>query len=301
MSAQQQIRERITAEIVAALERGDTPPWRRPWRTSGPPVNAVTGRRYSGVNVLLLRLHQQRLGLQSNRYATFNQWHELGCRVKVRPADVAPGRWGCNVVFCKPVQKARDSDEDDGRAGEFLLLRNFTVFSLDQVEGEVADRFRAETLPERTEPSDFAPAELAIAATGADIRHGGDRAFYRKPDSGGDGDFIMVPHKGRFDTDAEYYETVMHELGHWSEIRVGWQGSYAEGELRAEMTACFAMSELGVPHGDRANCTAYLASWLQPLRADPRFIFRVTADASRATSFLLSFSSQSQPHEADAA
>jgi antirestriction protein ArdC len=301
MSSQQQIRERITAEIVAALERGDTPAWRCPWRTSGPPANAATGRRYSGVNVLLLRLHQQSLGLQSNRYATFNQWHELGCRVIARPTGVAPGRWGCNVVFCKQIQRTQETEEHDERAGEYLLLRNCTVFSLDQVEGEVADRFRAENIPERAELSAFAPAELMIAATGADIRHGGDRAFYRQPDSVGDGDFIMVPHKGRFDTDASYYETVLHELGHWSEIRLGWEGSYAEGELRAEMTACFAMSELGVPHADRANSAAYLASWLQSLRADPRFIFRVTADASRATTFLLSFSSQPQPHEADAA
>jgi antirestriction protein ArdC len=208
---------------------------------------------------------------------------------------VPPGCWGCNVVLCKLVQKGKHSVKDDERWDEYLLLRRFTVFSADQVEGEAAERLRAANFPEPTAPAVFAAAERAIMATGADIRHGGDRAFYRKPGSGGDGDFVMVPHKVQFVTEVEYYETVMHELGHWSEIRLGWLGCYAEGELRAELTACFALAELGVPLEDRANCAAYFAHWLRPLRADARFIFRVTADASRAANFLLSFSSRTVP------
>ena len=49
----------ITGQVIAALEAG-TLPWRRPWDQdeagAGPlsPRNAVTGRRYHGINVLLL-------------------------------------------------------------------------------------------------------------------------------------------------------------------------------------------------------------------------------------------------------
>jgi antirestriction protein ArdC len=295
MSTQNEIRERITTEIFAALEKGGLPPWRCPWGRSGPPANAATGRRYTGINTLLLQLHRQRLRLSSSRYATFNQWHELGCSVKARPAHVPSGRWGCNVIFCKPVNKRpKDAEVGDEREGQYLVLRNFTVFSVDQVEGEVADRLRAQIACHRTEFIDYAPAERAIAATGADIRHGGEKAIYRRPVVGGGGDYIQMPEKRRFAEEKDYYQTALHELGHWSEVRLGWTGSYAEGELRAEMAACFAATDLGLPHGDRLNSTSYLGHWLGEMKADPRYIFRVTADASRATNFLLSFSRQPQ-------
>lgn len=296
MSSQNEIRERITAEIVAALEKGGLPPWRRPWGTSGPPANAQTGRKYSGVNVLLLQLHRQRLGLEGpSLYATFNQWHALGCRVKARPCNVRQGRWGCNVVFCKPVHKGErgEGDDRDDKRASYLLLRSFTVFGVDQVEGEAADRLRAERALQGAAFADYAPAERAFAATGADIRHGSDRAFYRRPAP--DGDFIAVPHKHAFESEKEYYATLLHELGHWSESRLNWTGSYAEGELRAEVASAFALAELGVPQSDDlTNHETYLAGWLKELRADPRFIFRVSADASRAVDFLLGFSGHRQ-------
>ncbi|MBN9120769.1 MAG: DUF1738 domain-containing protein [Planctomycetes bacterium] len=300
MSTQNEIRERITAEIVTALEKGGLPPWRCPWGRSGPPANAATGRRYTGINTLLLQLHRQRLGLSSSRYATYNQWLEVGCHVKARPAHVLSGRWGCNVIFCKPIiKKPKDAEDGDEREGKYLVLRNFTVFSVDQVEGEAADRLRAETTLDRTEFIDFAPAEHAIAATAADIRHGGEKAYYRRPVAGAGGDYIQMPEKARFAEEKDYYQTVLHELGHWSEVRLGWKGSYAEGELRAEMTACFAATDLGLPHGDRINSMCYLDHWLKAMKADPRYIFRVTADASRAANYLLGFSCQQldQPEE----
>lgn len=301
MSTQSEIRTRITAEIVAALEKGGVPPWKCPWGTSGPPANASTGRRYSGVNNLLIALHRQRLGLASSHYATFHQWHEIGCRVKARPPRVPSGRWGCNVVFCKQVtKKPKDAADGDEREGKYLVLRHFTVFSVDQVEGEAADRLRAEAR-DREDFIDFAPAERAIAATGADIRHGGDRAYYRRLVTGADGDYVQMPDKARFAEEKDYYQTVLHELGHWTEHRLGWTGSYAEGELRAEMAACFAATDLGLPHGDRLNSTSYLAHWLGAMKADPKYIFRVTADASRAANFFLGFSNQQQEQPEEAA
>ena len=46
----------VTARIVAQLEQG-TVPWVKPWTEGGIaelPTNALTGRHYNGVNVLLL-------------------------------------------------------------------------------------------------------------------------------------------------------------------------------------------------------------------------------------------------------
>lgn len=301
MTSQNEIRQRITGEIVAALEKGGLPPWKRPWATHpnalGLPANAVSQRRYSGVNVLLLQLHQMRHGLRSRFYATFNQWQGMNCRVKARPKDVPPGSWGCGIIYCAPVKKeVGRSDDGEEREKEYLLLRNYTVFCADQVEGAAADRLQVDDLPASSGFIDYEPAERAAAAVNADMRFGGDRAYYRRPTPDGHGDFIQMPHKHQFPVVKEYYATLLHELGHWSESRLGWTGSYAEGELRAEMASAFALAELGVPQSDDlTNHESYLASWLKGMRDDPRFIFRASTEASRAVDYLLGFSRQPQP------
>ena len=138
--------------------------------------------------------------------------------------------------------------------------------------------------------SDYEPADLAIAATGADIRHGGDRAFYRRSLVDGS-DFIQLPHQHTFSPAKEYYATALHELMHWSEQRLGWNGNYAEAELRAEIGACYALAELGVPQSDDlTNHQAYLENWLTALANDPRFIFSAATAASKGADFVLGFS-----------
>jgi antirestriction protein ArdC len=293
MASQQQIRQQITDQIVGALKAGDIPPWRKGWAChgGGMPANIISKRRYSGVNVLLLQMAAVRHGFTSKFWGTFNQFKALGGAVKRRPDDVPPGRWGTTIVFFKPVTKTQ-IDPDTGHEVEigFPILRTYTVFNLDQAEGAKLDRFRPEPVPQLGDFVDFEPAERAIEATGADIRHGGDRAFYHRPVEGG-GDYIRLPHKGQFQIEKEYYGTALHELAHWSEIRLGWSGPYALGELRAEIAASFLLAELGVPQSDDlTNHQAYVSDWIKALQSDPRYIFTASTAASKAADFLLSFS-----------
>ena len=68
----------ITDRIVVALESG-VAPWRKPWRAAsgsglaGLPLNATTGRHYSGVNVLLLWMSAEEQGFRNNRWMTYRQ------------------------------------------------------------------------------------------------------------------------------------------------------------------------------------------------------------------------------------
>ena len=71
--------------------------------------------------------------------------------------------------------------------------------------------YEAPPLPEPKDPAQILDkAEAFIAATGADIRHGGNRAFYRFPDN-----FIQMPERKRFmgtetSTATEsYYSTLL--------------------------------------------------------------------------------------------
>lgn len=299
MPSQQQIREQITQRIVAAVE-GGVMPWRRPWRLSknaGRPANVVSKKPYSGVNPLLLDITAMQRGFSSRWWATFQQWQDLGCHVQKRPNNVPSGQWGTNIVFCKPITKTVADDEtgEEERQG-FFMLRTYTVFNADQVSG--AERFQASEEPgSGTSEPDYQPAEELLVASGADIRHGGERAFYSSV-----GDFIQLPQRDRFGSVGCYYETALHELAHWTEPRQHFDRQdlgYAMCELVAEMASCFVASEIGIPNGEGLeNHAAYVKSWLEQMRGDSGFIFKASKMASATCDFLLEFVREPEPREA---
>lgn len=291
-----QIQEEITNKIIDSLQQGNIP-WRRPWSASpnsGAPMNLVSGKRYRGINPLLLELHRHERGLTSKWYATFNQWRDLGANVMRRPDHIAPGEWGAGIIFYAPIKRTKE----DKRTGEeievnFPMLKQYCVFNSEQVELPDHLQHLADVEPEskNNEFIDFAPAEAAIRATGAKIMCGGDKCFY-SPTT----DHIQMVKKHRFEFEKEFYAALLHELSHWSEKRCDWTGNYAEGELRAEMAAAFMTAEIGIPNSDDlTNVKAYLQNWLKALDDDPKFIFKASTAASKAADFVLSFSRQEEP------
>lgn len=297
MATQNEIRQQITNRIIAALEQ-DILPWRRPWSVSkntGRPANVVSKRNYTGINPLLLELDAMKKGFHSRYWATFNQWRQLGCSVMKRPDHVESGHWGTSVVLFRPFEKkTTDPKTGEEKDGKFFLMRTFTVFNADQVQG--AERFQVTEEPYVAREPDFEPAEELMRASGADIRHGGDRAFYSLA-----GDFIVLPHKERFATLGSYYSTAAHELSHWSEGRLNWDRKahgYAFMELVAEIGACFVAGELDIPNDEGIqNHASYLKSWLEGMRGDTSFIFQAASMAAKTTDFLLGFvrESNTQP------
>lgn len=291
MPSQNEIRERITNTIVESLKNGKLAPWRQPWandKNAGFPTN-VSGRRYRGINPLLLQIASMRHNLKSKWWATFRQWDMLGGKVMKRPDNVPPGEWGTTVILWKPVTKSEENEQGEEEKRNFFIMKTYVVFCIDQVQGEHLDRIRVghdvgnANLIETCEEAD-----RVIEATGADIRYGGNQAFYSPTQ-----DFIQVPLREQFGP-SEYYETIFHELTHWSESRLNWNRKdegYAMGELVAEMASCFLASELGIPTADRLpNHVSYLDHWLKAMQSDHRFIFQASSQASKAADFILSFS-----------
>ena len=91
MSAQAEIRERVTGQIIEALRKGLTP-WKKSWsdlENSGYPTNVASKKPYHGINPLILQIATQRRGFTSKWWGTFNQWKSLGGQVtkrrRVRP------------------------------------------------------------------------------------------------------------------------------------------------------------------------------------------------------------------------
>lgn len=298
MPTQSELREQITQRIIDALSSGSLPPWRKPWRSgtnTGSPVNVVSGKSYRGVNPMLLRLAADRHRLASKYWGTFRQWQQVGGRVKRRPEDVKEGQWGTQIVIWLPITKTEVNEDGDEEENKFFFLKSFTVFNADQVDG--VDHLQSnvdDTANDSDEPYDR--ADQLIHATGADIRFGGDKAFYSL-----DHDFIQCPERSHFHDTDEFYETMFHELVHWSEheSRLAWNRrgeGYAMGELIAEIGACYVANEIGVPNSHNiTNHAAYLQNWLDAMAGDSRFIFAASAHASKVADYILGFEKSARP------
>ena len=282
--------DEVTATIIAQLEEGVFP-WVRPWSrtaaTPGLPRNAVTGRAYSGINVLILWGAVIEGGWPSQDWLTFRQALAAG-------GCVRKGERGRTVFYAdrfvpKAEREGSESGEGDGEARGIAFLKRFTVFNVAQCEGLPEGLVTAPApLPEREL---HAGAEALIAATGADVRIGGAEAFYSPC-----ADYVQVPPQPAFHHQIDYYRTVLHELGHWTghgtrlaRDQTGRFGSaaYAREELVAELASAFLCASLGIAptvrHAD------YLGIWLAVLRSDSRAIFRAASQASKAAEFLLQF------------
>jgi antirestriction protein ArdC len=167
------------------------------------------------------------------------------------------------------------------------LLKRFTVFNAAQCEG-LPDHVLV-AVPQMPEREIVPQVEAVIAATGADFRIGGSKAFYDPA-----GDYIRVPPQPAFFHQIDYYRTALHETGHWTghakrlnRDLSGRMGSkpYAREELVAEMASAFTCATLGiVPSVRHAD---YLGAWLDVLREDSRAIFRAASQAAKAADFVL--------------
>lgn len=281
---------KITDRIVAALEEG-VRPWVQPWNT-GNLEGRITrplrhnGEPYSGINVLLLWSETVSRGFRSPTWMTFRQAAELG-------AHVRKGETGSTVVYANRVKKTETAENGDEVERDIPFLKAYTVFNLEQID-DLPDGYRP-SLPENstTSPDRIATIDAFFAATGAVIRHGGDKAFYA-PGS----DLIQIPPIETFRDVESYYATLAHEEIHWvgAKHRLDRDLSrYAKDkterareELIAELGAVFLCADLGIvpelePRPDHAS---YIASWLEVLKNEKRFIFSAAAHAQRAVAYL---------------
>jgi antirestriction protein ArdC len=292
----QEVTDKIIAEIVAGRV-----PWVQPWGSAGIsaplclPQNAATGRKYSGINILILWGAVAERGFTGQSWLTFRQALALGGHVRT-------GEKGTTVVYADRFIPGgeRTRAEEAGEEPEAIpFLKRFTVFNTDQCEDLPAEASAAAPAP--PENLILPEAEALIRATGADLRIGGDRAFY-VPSA----DVIQVPPPAAYFEPINWHRTVFHELGHWSGAahRLGrdmsgffGSKSYAHEELVAEMTSAFVCASLGiVPTVRHAD---YIGSWLEVLRDDDRVIVRAASAASKAADYLLAFRPDpSEPVEA---
>jgi antirestriction protein ArdC len=289
-SERRSLYDEITAKIIAELEAGRAP-WAQPWGTASAnarvpmPTNVATGRRYSGINILILWGAVVENRFSSHGFLTFRQALGLGGAVR-------KGERGVTVVYADRFTP-EDGKPDATNAGEkprtIPFLKRFTVFNVEQCE-RLPAKLAAGAAPVETdliEPR----VEALIRSTGIDFRIGGDRAFYAPAE-----DYVRVPPPQAYFEPINWHRTALHELshatGHASRLKRDLSGTfgtkkYAFEELVAEMSAAFSCASLGVVPTIRH--TDYLGAWLEVLRGDNRAIVRAASAASKAADYLLGF------------
>ncbi|HEY5337761.1 MAG TPA: zincin-like metallopeptidase domain-containing protein [Rhizomicrobium sp.] len=283
----QDLYTRITNRIIAELETG-TRPWLKPWdaeHAAGRITRPLrhNGIPYRGINVINLWLTATARGYSCPIWLTFKQAQELG-------AHVRKGEHGELVVYASKITKAATTAKGDEVERDIPFLKSYIVFNGEQIEGLPA-QFTAPAAPMLDQVARIAHAEGFFAATGAEVRHGGNRAYYAAG-----GDYVQLPPFETFRDATAYYATLGHECIHWTKHekrlnrefgrkRWGDEG-YAAEELVAELGSAFLCADLGLTPEPRPDHAAYIESWLKVLRNDKRAIFTAAGYAERATAFL---------------
>ncbi|HEX6001900.1 MAG TPA: zincin-like metallopeptidase domain-containing protein [Hyphomicrobiaceae bacterium] len=249
------------------------------------PKNASTGRRYSGINVLILWSAVVENGFSVQSWLTYRQALALG-------GHVHKGERGTTVVYADrfvPDNERRCAHERGEAPHAIPFLKRFTVFNVEQCQ-DLPEEIAAGPPPVGADLI-LPQAEALIRAVGADLRIGGDKAYYDVA-----GDFIRVPPPQAFYEPINWIRTVCHEHIHYTgaahRLNRDLSGSfgsrkYAVEELVGEVGAAMLCASLGiVPTVRHAD---YLNTWLEVLHEDARAIVRATSAASKAADYLLSF------------
>lgn len=272
------IYQQVTDQIIKQLEAGATP-WVKQWNgSSSADHNAATGRRYNGVNTLILAMSAAANGFKSTQWATYKQWLELGGQVR-------KGTKGTTIIFYSPVSGSKIAADGTEKTYRYVL-QSYSVFNADQIDG-----YTPAAAPVKTFNS-IAALEALATDSGAVIKHGGDKAFYSPSE-----DFIQMPHKTDFTNEAAYYATLLHEMAHWSgnanrlnrdlSGRFG-NEAYAAEELIAELSAAFLCAEYQID-GDLRHA-GYIASWLRILKNDNKAVFKAAAMAQKSADYIKALS-----------
>lgn len=292
----QNVYQMVTDRIVEMMNQGIIP-WEKPWKGMSSNLKdcaiSYTSRKpYSLLNQILLG--------EDGEYITFNECTKLGGKVK-------KGAKSRIVVFYKPlVKKVTTKDEETGEEVEkekmSFFLQYYRVFHINDCEGIKSKFAEDETTSTGEQFESILDGEKVIEdyiererANGFSLEHKkGDRAYYQ-PSL----DKIVLPLKEQFKEIAEYYSTAFHEIAHSTlkecrcnrkQTSTAFFGSeeYSKEELVAEITSANICSVTGIETPSTfKNSTAYIQSWLKALKNDPKMIVFASAQAEKATKYIL--------------
>jgi antirestriction protein ArdC len=283
--------EQLTAvveRLISKIEDNETGTWIKPFGNSFP-ANYVTKSTYSGLNIFNLWGIAEEKNYSTNYWMTYNQIKALGGSVK-KDEKASP------VFFFKPIEfKETDESTNEERIKKVPMLKIYNVFNVDQTTLEIA---------ELNDNKEILDVQDFINKAGVTIKNSIDGAYYN-PSL----DYIGIPNKNSFKSSELYYATLLHELshatGHTERLNRDFSGrmngtedeikSYAKEELIAETTRAFLQVHLNLNTTEMETQNAsYLKSWLKPLKEDPKMLWKIFSEASKAYRYLLELTTEAE-------
>ncbi|WP_068317854.1 zincin-like metallopeptidase domain-containing protein [Polycladidibacter hongkongensis] len=276
----QTYRDDVARSFIKAIEEG-TAPWQKPWEAgtySALPFNPVSGKRYRGMNLLLL----EEKGFVDPRWLTFKQGKEMGGTVRKGEKGMPIEYWKWSHEQTRTDDNGNPLRDDNGKIlKERVPLVRPSVFYAHVFNASQFDGLEAYE-PQAPGFDPLKEAESLLVSGAVPLFHDQkDRAYYTPAR-----DQIHLPPKAAFASAYAYYATALHELGHASghKDRLAREGgpfgspAYAKEELKAEIASYLLCRELGLAHNPGEHAS-YVESWLKALRDDKNFIFQAARDA----------------------
>lgn len=303
METKKTVREEFAEKFIKMLDSNTPLSWTQGWAVGNgfkPPYNGQTGRKYNGINRLILMLQSQDKGWTDPRWYTFHQVSKMkGCNVRKDEKATPVEYWAVYDTVEKKSMNISDlrqflKDHPERKESEFrLYAKTAYIFNAVQIEG-------LQPLPP-AEEYDFEPHQLAEEAINTmsenmqvPLIYGGDEAYY-SPSA----DNVHLPKRESFFSEAEYVGTALHELAHASgspsrldrpmiALRDDLEG-YAKEELVAEICSTFLSAELGIdmPESVVNNHLGYVSSWIKHIKEDNSVLFNAIKEADRAADYLM--------------
>jgi len=275
------IYETVTNRILTQLEQGRIP-WRKTW-TSGLPKSLTTGREYRGVNILVLATAEH----TSRYWVTYRQAIRVGGHVR-------KGEKATPIVYWKwrnaeDIKKLREKTGKESFAPCVPFMS--AVFNLDQVEQIKRPDDDVPQLPHRR--LEIAEKVYEVMPDKPRIEHSATHHPAYAPSV----DRVLLPHLSQFESGAEYYATLFHELVHstghskrlnrFRDTQRDLIEQYSFEELVAEFGAAFLCGFAGFENREtEALQAAYIQGWMTALKKDARLIVRAASAAQRAADYI---------------
>lgn len=318
----------IADKFIKAIEE-ERAPWMKTWKPNAYPYNfnPATNKKmndatnhYKGINELILTVEREiLLNSEDPRWMTFVQVQEMNKSIKDEK-DFLFIKKGEHATFIKKVgftyfdedgKIIRNMDEPNHKpvAKKKPFSQYHAVFNACQIgkkkydengneeKDENGNTIYIEGLPKLDNPNkqiDFKPnekIESLLSKLDIKIKNNSYDEAYES------GKIIKTVPKENFESENEYYSTILHELTHWTGMeknlnRETWKNyskdieTRAKEELVAEIGSYMLSKELEICFEPSENTKNYVKNWCQAIENKPEAIFEAVQAAEQAKDFI---------------
>ena len=314
--------DKFTEMMIARMESMKAGDWKKGWidgkAVFGMPQN-ISGRTYSGSNSFFLQMDAAMNGYRTPVYLTFLQIQKEGAHVNKGSEAMPVIYWDFSIQDKdgKRIDRGdyrRLSKEEQEKYTVIPFLKAYNVFNIDQTNLREVNKEKYDALVEKFQPPKIKDEKGMYVNAALDrlferqewvcpiqVDQISSSAFY-SPSK----DKIVVPMKEQFNVGKtpedvfkdgmEFYSSALHEMAHSTGTperlnrvkgdRFG-DPKYAKEELVAELTAANVGYAMGFDRRILDNNAAYLDSWIDVLKENPKFIVSVMADVNKASTMVL--------------